>query len=380
MSSLAGLALALYQDGRLEVVATAANGDAGAVWHGQESSQGWSGFMPLGQPTGGASSLAGPAVARNADGRLEAVVIGSDLAVWHAWERSPGGDWTGWHSLGQPGGKPVISEPLGARAPAPTPALVADANEHLQVFVVREDLTVWRRGQRAEGGWSEWASLRGPGGGGTLGPLTVGASADGRLELAANDADEGAVWHAWQTPTAAGGWSGWRSLGKPGGQPAMLGSTLARNSDGRLELFTVATDGAVWHIWQTAPNDGWSGWHSLGSQGEVGLRELAVAPNADGRLVLFATEEDSVSGLWQREQETPGGGWSAWLPRADRLPLVDDRPAPGPIGEPTLILNADRRLVLFLLVGGTGTAYRLANSAGPSGGPGWTGALTELPG
>jgi len=34
----------------------------------------------------------------------------------------------------------------------------------------------------------------------------------------------------------------------------------ARNQDGRLELFARGADKALWHIWQVAPNGGWSGW------------------------------------------------------------------------------------------------------------------------
>ena len=39
-----------------------------------------------------------------------------------------------------------------------------------------------------------------------------------------------------------------------------------RNADGRLEIFGVGTDNALWHIWQTAPNNGWSGWESRGGR------------------------------------------------------------------------------------------------------------------
>jgi hypothetical protein len=38
----------------------------------------------------------------------------------------------------------------------------------------------------------------------------------------------------------------------------------AQNADGRLEVFGVGTDNVLWHMWQTAPNNGWSGWVSLG--------------------------------------------------------------------------------------------------------------------
>jgi hypothetical protein len=367
MSELAGIALALNQDGRLAVVVTAhEGGDAGTVWHYQPSS----GWTPLGQPSGGTWPDAGPAVAGNADGRLEAVAVGRDLAVWHAWQAYAGGDWTGWHSLELPGGKEIISKPFGARPPGPTPALASNADGRLEVFVVREDLTVWHRWQRGEGGWSAWASLRRPGDG-TMGPLAVGADADGRLELFANDPD-GAVWHAWQT-APNNGWSGWHSLGTPGGQPAISAPALAQNEDGRLELFTVAGDGAVWHAWQTAPNNGWSGWHSLGSQGRLGFAEVGVGANDDGCLVLFATDQENGTDLWQREQATPGGDWSPWLSRASLLEFV-----PGSIADPTLTLNADRRLELFLRVSRTGDMCRLVQLMGPSGGS-WSSALIEFP-
>ena len=42
-------------------------------------------------------------------------------------------------------------------------------------------------------------------------------------------------------------------------------AAVTRNSDGRLEVFGVGTNKALWHIWQQAPHAGpWSGWASLG--------------------------------------------------------------------------------------------------------------------
>ena len=41
--------------------------------------------------------------------------------------------------------------------------------------------------------------------------------------------------------------------------------SLADNSDGRLEVFALGLDGALWHIWQDAAHAGpWSAWASLG--------------------------------------------------------------------------------------------------------------------
>jgi hypothetical protein len=41
---------------------------------------------------------------------------------------------------------------------------------------------------------------------------------------------------------------------------------VAQNADGRLEFFTLSTDGALWHIWQMDPGGVWSDWNSLGER------------------------------------------------------------------------------------------------------------------
>jgi len=380
MSELTGLALGLNQDGRLEVVATGRKGgDVSAIWHRQRHSHRGSDWTLLGQgqPSSGVFAGFGPAVARNADGRLEVAVIGEDLAVWHAWQREPGRDWTSWHSLELPGGKEVISRPEGARPPDATPALAGNADGRLEVFAVREDLTVWHRKQRLEGGWSDWATLNRPGEG-TLGPLAIGANADGRLELFATDI-EGAVWHCWQREPGRD-WSRWRSLETPDGHAVRSGLAAAQNQDGRLELFAGGLDsGEVWHRWQREPGGDWSRWRTLGRQGH-GLTEVAAAANIAGCLVLLATERNRSHGLWQRQQTTPGGDWSPWDSLSDLLSFDDFLPAHGPITDPTLALDADRRLQLGLRISGIGEMYFVQQTgADPTIPHSWTSAFIDGP-
>ena len=112
------------------------------------------------------------------------------------------------------------------------------------------------------------------------GGLSALRNADGRLELFTRGSD-GALWHIWQT-ARNNGWSGWSSL-----SGWITGRNAAtRNADGRLEVFVRGGDGALWHIWQTARNNGWSGWSSLG--GGISGKLLCVGQNADGRLEVFA--------------------------------------------------------------------------------------------
>ncbi len=80
------------------------------------------------------------------------------------------------------------------------------------------------------------------------------------------------MWHKWQV-APNDGWSGWASMS---GWIDRL--AVGQNAAGRLEIFARGSDGALWHKWQVAPNDGWSGWASMG--GWIDL--LAVGQNILG--------------------------------------------------------------------------------------------------
>jgi len=97
----------------------------------------------------------------------------------------------------------------------------------------------------------------------------------------------------------------------------LAGGTLGQNGDGRLEVFVRGDDNAVWHIWQTAPNNGWSGWASLG--GNIPAVPV-VFPNADLRLEVFARGDDN--GLWHIWQTAPNNGWSGWASLGGNIPTL----------------------------------------------------------
>jgi len=220
------------------------------------------------------------ATRRQAGGRLEVFVRGSDKALWHKWQGAPNDGWSGWGSLG--GWIDLLET-------------ARNADGRLEVFVRGSDGALWHKWQTApNNGWSGWASL-----GGWIDRLALGQNADGRLEVFARGSDK-ALWHMWQT-APSNGWSGWASLGGWVDSP-----TIARNADGRLEIFVIGSDHALWHKWQTAPNNGWSGWASLGGW----IDRLAVGQNADGRLEVFARGSDGA--LWHMWQVAPNDGWSGW--------------------------------------------------------------------
>src|SRR5919202_1377858 len=185
-------------------------------------------------------------------------------------------------------------------------------------------------------GWSGWSALDGSLSGGR--PV-VEQNADGRLELLAEapGASGPELAHIWQT-APNGGWDGFASLGAPPAQ--FLGSpAVGRNPDGRLEAFVrvgLMSTGALWHIWQTAPNGGWSGWDNLG--GGIGPHFVDVGQNADGRLEVFAVGSNAV---WHIAQTSAGAGWGSW----DSLGTP---PGATFLRATSVGQNADGRLELFV--------------------------------
>jgi hypothetical protein len=168
---------------------------------------------------------------------------------------------------------------------------------------------------------------------------------DGRLELFGVGTDF-ALWHIWQTVPGAGPWSSWSSLsGVITSNPA-----VAVNKDGRLEVFGRGTDGALWHIWQTAPHAGpWSAWSSLG--GGISS-DLTVSSDLAGCLYVFVRGTDGA--LWYIMQTAPGAAaWSAWISLGGSI-----------TSDPAVALNTDGLLEVFAR--GTDNALWHIWQTGPS--------------
>jgi hypothetical protein len=242
------------QDGRQEVFAVGRDGNVWQIWQTAPNG-GWSNWGTLGNPPKEIRRSDRITVGSNRDGRQELFVMGGDEALWHIRQVAPNAGWSAWESLGKP--KDVgFSEPPRDRDLS-EPIVRQNADGHLEVFAPGNgafcnrwqeapNSSVWRHQ-----GWNEkprpqpgveltWLEAA----------LNVGGQLEGRLEVFALG-DDGALWHAWQIDQAPN-WSRWHSLASP---PARIRAadrlTIGTNQDGRLEVFLVGQDGAVWHIWQT---------------------------------------------------------------------------------------------------------------------------------
>lgn len=276
----------------------------------------WSSWASLGKPP--ETELGRPFAQRNQDGRLEVFAIGLG-GIFNISQVSPNGPWRdGWRSKGRPSSDVGIEAHVVGR----------NADGRLEIFAIGEDGAFWQKWQVApNNGWVDtWKTLGAPSGGhfAPTRQFTVGSNQDGRQEIFAVWSVEGSghVLHNWQT-APNGGWSGWSGLPSiiPAGVTWSIGIressfdrpadriTVGRNEDGRQELFAIAQDDALWHIWQVFPNGGWSDWESLGKPKDRGFpepkdRDLSnpvVQKNADGHLEVFAPGNGAFCNRWQEQ-------------------------------------------------------------------------------
>lgn len=304
-------AVASNADGRLEVYARDYEGAARHVWQ-TAPGKGWAAAWASKRGTlaGSGAVETRLAMARNRDGRLQVFARFQDNSIRYLIQKAANGAWAAWASLG------------GNVAGDPAAGMNADGR--LEVFVRGSDGKLYAARQTSPGGaWSGWATRNGS----LAGQVAVDRNADGRLEVFARGSDN-ALWHLAQT-AANGGWGAWASLGGSFAGDPMVGT----NADGRLEVFARGVEGTLHHAWQASPGGAWSGWASL--NGCALASGLAVARNRDGRLEVFARGADHA--LWHIAQTAANNGWGAWQSFGGSF-----------AGDPAVGTHADGRLEVFI--------------------------------
>ncbi|MCC8467145.1 MULTISPECIES: PLL family lectin [Photorhabdus] len=134
------------------------------------------------------------------------------------------------------------------------------------------------------------------------GIVSVTNTSDGRIEVFGVGGDN-AVWRNGQTTHTGASWTGWSSLG--GSVTSKPAAYL--NSDGQLEVFVRGSDNALWHNWQNDTHSGsWSNWASLGGGLSSGPD---VVENANGYIEVFVRATDNA--LWNIKRTSPSS-WSSW--------------------------------------------------------------------
>lgn len=230
-----------------------------------------------------------PSLFVNQDGRVEIFVRGSDLALWHAAERSPGGDFGQWWSLG------------GHLSTMPT--VVADAQHRPHVFAIGDASGhVWTRVRTAPTEWPAWSYLSAVGNT----PVSPLALSDGRLAVFTRDPTGRLVAQVSET---SGRWSA---------SPRTIGGTFTGNvvatldAHDRVNVFGRGTDGAVYRVVRST-NGHWGSFARLGGRVTMGP---AVVRTSRGLEVFVAGRNHGLYHAWQAPTRT---GWAGWSGRGGRF-------------------------------------------------------------
>jgi hypothetical protein len=299
-------------DGRLEifVLDVLDSRGGGNLYHRwQLRGGGWSGWSFL------LTDTTSFTVANEADGRLRVFDTTLDGRVRTIAQNGPDGGWGTWSTLATNVSRDTI-------------AAGRDPWGRLHVFVLTGDgghevLQVSET--EANGAWapiqlvSEHFVRQGK-------TLHMAYNADGRPEVFLDFWNSGEVIHRWQWPSQ--GWSAWSSLGDPGTsgiEGGIASTSVVNQADGRMDVYVVGAGGWIRAFEQNGPNGGWSaGWRWIGQPinrrpAQTNLSSVTVARNADGRLELYATGLGGGNGglgLWldQDIQTSAGGTWpDAWI-------------------------------------------------------------------
>ncbi|GCF07758.1 hypothetical protein KDI_13220 [Dictyobacter arantiisoli] len=185
----------------------------------------------------------------------------------------------------------------------------------------------------------------------------VAKNTDGRLEVFARGSDNN-IWHNYQlNANGAGGWVGWGTL--QSNQTFNGNPVVAVNKNGTLEIFARGSDNNIWHNYQAQPGAGWVGWGTLQS-GHTFSGDPDVIMNTDGRLEVFARGSDN--NIWHNYQAQPGAGWVGWGTLQSGQVFQ---------GHPSAVLNTDGRVEVFARGSDNNIWHNYQLAAGGTGG--WAG-------
>lgn len=185
--------------------------------------------------------------------------------------------------------------------------------------------------------WGRWKFLGSPnqgrnwgGGNKVVAYAKVIAHNDGRLDLFAMETPTGNLWHKRQRSPGRWMWSTWAPLGQPGEFEVdqYRDFAVGSNQDGRIEVYVKTADHGIWHKYEKAENDNWSGWESLGAPAETVLPyDIVASADSANRLWLWSTGADGR--VWFRHQVRPNAEWLDWanLEKPFHSQALIDKPA-----------------------------------------------------
>jgi hypothetical protein len=224
--------------------------------------------------------------------------------------------------------------------------------------------------------------------------MAAGLTGDGRVAVVAQPTAPPELLYIDEKPnTSTQQWNAPVSLGKPAGSSTLNNLSMALDADGRVEVFAIGNNGAIWWKYQNPnrivqktvtitppgtttpitvtvdeiapPLTPWSDWFQIPG----GLIEVKALRSADGRIILFGI--NSGGNLYRNEQKVARAvqlsDWAGWV-------QMDNR-ASGTFVAGTIAPSLDRAgaVNLFAI---NGSADILHARQAPAGTPTWTGWTT----
>lgn len=269
------------------------------------------------------------------DGRLQAFVIGNRTSTLRAISQTaPSNSWNAWQDLkGNFSARPVVS---------------AYSDGRLAAFVHSNYGTVYYSGQNDDQSWSSWRELGGQG----VSDVAASLDSAGRMRVLAisnsgqvnemSDSTGHGAWNSWRPlynnfyaasnpalalsvskqlvlfaldnmgalriNTQAAGSGSWpTSWLKMGGSFASA-PVVAKNTDGRLEVFVQGTDQRLYHSAQNTAGQ----WSPLSSLGGVTFSGQPVVSLAGGLLNVAVRNDAGTVSLISQLSGLSGTDWSGW--------------------------------------------------------------------
>jgi hypothetical protein len=195
--------------------------------------------------------------------------------------------------------------------------------------------------------WSGFGTL----GGNMLGDAAVARNSDGRLEVFVVGADH-ALYHKSQISVGGNSWTDWQYLGGF----IVSDPTVLANSDGRLEVFVIASNHALYHIFETAPSSS-NSWSAFGYLGGDILGNPAVGMNSDGRLELFVIAANHA--LYHIFETAPSSS-NSWSAFGYLGGIILDKTSPA------ISRNSQGQLQVFVVGPANATFYKFQITPGSS--------------
>ena len=314
-------------DGRQVVFGLAGSGTLFHNWQTAPSGP-WSGWYAFGNPDDDAS-LTHVAAGVNSDGRLAVVAADTFGIVWYNAQVAPSQGWGAWVHV--PGVMDVT-----------TVAVARQRNGFLLLFANGGGtLSVCTQ---TPSGWTRWQALTSPTPGLAVETFAVGTNYDGRIEVAATFADN-SVANIFQT-APNGSWSSWEWIAAFDTSDSLDGIAMARQEGGWLTTIVSGTSGDLFYRYQQAAGEAtpsaivWSQWARIANPAGVAVDRVTLAHDGDGRLQVFAIGSDLA--LWHLTQSAINvPRWNPWV-------SLGTEAGGGLAGQPAIGRNADGRLDAFV--------------------------------